>query len=173
MFSLGQTEEIPEEEYPFVGFGISWMMDYTLNYHSRLNLAKPSIAYLEETPSMAGADGDLIYWWHKQYINYPELENRARCRMIHNSLKLSKFKTDLLREHVDFIEDRQTQTPDRAWIFRVSRIGIDIQSRQAIGHFYVDPASCYLNLGANLIMGWDEGNTIYLIKDHLTIGPGK
>jgi hypothetical protein len=113
MFSLGKAEEIPEEEYPFVGFGISWMMDYTLKYHSRLNLAKPSIAYLDEIPTMAGADYDLIYWWHKAYVNYPELEDRARVRMIQNSLKLSKFRMELLQDYADSVGVRQESYPDR------------------------------------------------------------
>jgi hypothetical protein len=173
MFSLGQYEEIPIEEYPFIGFGISWMTDHALRYHQNRNLPRPALVYLDETPSMAGADSDLIYWWHKAFLNYPELENRARVRMIQNSLKTSKFKTEHLRQYADFVEPRQDRKPDRCWTFRVSRIGIDLQSKQAIGHFYVDPANCWLNLGATLVMGWDEQDTIYLIKDHPTIGPGK
>jgi hypothetical protein len=173
MFSLGKHEEVPIDEYPFIGFGISWLTEFALRYHQNRELPKPGVVYLDETPTMAGADHDLIYWWHKAVLNYPELENRARIRMIQNSLKSSKFRMENLQEYVDFAGFRQEHLPDGAWRFRVSRIGIDIQSRQAIGHFYVDPANCYLNLGATLVMGWDEENTIYLIKDHPTIGPGK
>lgn len=68
MFSLGQYEEIPIEEYLFIGFGISWMTDYALRYHERHNLPKPALVYLDENPSMAGADSDLIYWWHKAFL---------------------------------------------------------------------------------------------------------
>ena len=169
----GEVIPIPDEEYPFVGFGISWMMNFALQYHAHRDLPKPEIVYLDETPSMAGAENDLIYWWHEAFTNYPELENRARIRMIQKSRESKTYSTDNLREYMDFVGDRQADRPRNSWTFRVSRIGIDIQTRQAIGHFYVDPANCWLNLGAILVMGWDEENTIYLIKDHPTIGPGK
>jgi hypothetical protein len=120
MFSLGKPEEIPVEEYPFVGFGISWLTDYALKYHEHHSLARPSIAYLDEIPTMASADSDLIYWWHKAHINYPELENRARVRMIQNSLKLSNIRMEFAKRIVQiehgfsaFPELESTHNPDR------------------------------------------------------------
>jgi hypothetical protein len=165
--------EVPKEEYPFVAFGISWLTEHALQYLQPRGFTKPDIAFLDENPTMAGAEYDLIYWWHKKFTDYSELENRARVRMIMQSRESKKFNSEHLRDFVDFIGDRQEKTPERSWIFRVSRIGIDTQTRQAIGHFYVDPANCWFNLGHTLVMGWDESDSIYLIKNHPTIGPGK
>jgi len=102
--------EVPKEEYPFVAFGISWLTEHALRYLQPHRLTKPDIAFLDETPTMAGAEYDLIYWWHKKITDYSELENRARIRMIQQSRELKKFNSEHLRDYVDFIGDRQEKT---------------------------------------------------------------
>src|SRR5690606_31039322 len=73
---------IPPEEYPLLAFGITWLTDYVISDKYYRIEGKPACILLDEIPSMAGGESDLIYWWHKSIEYFPGLENRARIRMI-------------------------------------------------------------------------------------------
>lgn len=166
---------IPPEEYPLLAFGITWLTDYVTSdkyYRTRIE-GKPGCILLDETPTMEAAESDLIYWWHRTIQYFPGLENRARVRMIQLSKENKKFDRTELCKYLDIAESPAT-IENATWKFVASRIGYDLGSRQAIGHFsvFVDGPG-YLNWGCILVMEWGDDDVISLKTAHHTFGPGR
>jgi len=164
---------IPPEEYSLLAFGNTWLTEYVMSDRNISSNRKPECILLDETPTMEAAESDLIYWWHHNVQYFPCLENRARIRMIQLAKKNKKFDRTELGKHLDIAES--TVNIDNAtWKFRVSRVGYDIGSRQAIGHFpvFVDGPG-YLNWGCILVMEWGEDDMISLKTARHTLGPGR
>ena len=164
---------IPPEEYPLLAFGITWLTDYVLSEKYYRIEGKPACILLDEIPSMAGSESDLIYWWHKSIEYFPGLENRARIRMIQLARETKKFDPVELGKYLE-IPTASSVISKANWKFRVSRIGIDIGARQAIGHFavFIDGGG-WLNWGCILVMEWGDDNVIKLKTVRHTFGPGK
>lgn len=163
---------IPPEEYPLIAFGVTWLIDYVLTHSNHASSGKPDCVLIDDTPSMAGAEYDLIYWWHKSIQHFPDLSNLARIRMIQLAKEDKKFDRDELGKYIDVAESFRV-IKDAPWKFRVSRIGIDVGARQAIGHFFLTLDGMWLNWGCILVMDWGEDDVIRLKTTRHTIAPGK
>ena len=64
---------IPKEEYPFIAFGVSWLTGYVLNTPYGSKLGRPNYTLIDAKPSVAGAEYDLVHWWHKSIKHFPGL----------------------------------------------------------------------------------------------------
>jgi hypothetical protein len=164
---------IPPEEYPLLAFGVTWLIDYVMTARNIGAHDTPGCILLDEIPSMAGGEYDLIYWWHKSIEHFPGLENRARIKMIQLAKETKKFDPAELGKYIE-IPTASSVISKANWKFRVSRIGIDIGARQAIGHFavFIDGGG-WLNWGCILVMEWGDDNVISLKTVRHTFGPGK
>ena len=162
---------IPCEEYPLVAFGITWLIDHVMASPHR-RPGRPECVLVDEVPSMAGAEYDLIYWWHKSIDHFPGLENGARIRMLQLSKETKHFEPSELGRYIELATSLPS-AKSNYWKFRVSRIGIDTKARQAIGHFFVTLDEMWLNWGSILVMEWGDDDVIYLKTVRHTIGPGK
>jgi hypothetical protein len=109
---------------------------------------------------MQSAEYDLVYWWHKRFEEYPELENRARISLIRRSRESATFCKDRLREYFDVDLNRSRESKSEPWLYRASRIGIDRGSKQAIGAFYLSPGNSWHNIAFTLLMTWDEADGV-------------
>jgi hypothetical protein len=94
-------------------------------------------------------------------------------RMIQLSKENKKFDRTELCKYLDIAESPAT-IENATWKFVASRIGYDLGSRQAIGHFsvFVDGPG-YLNWGCILVMEWGDDDVISLKTAHHTFGPGR
>jgi len=162
---------IPSEEYPFIAFGITWLIDYVLT-HSNHGHSKPNCILVDETPSMSGAEYDLIYWWHRSIQYFPNLENGARVRMLQLDKETKKFDRAELGKYLE-VADSISLIENASWKFRVSRIGISERAKQAIGHFFVTVDGRWLNWGGILVMEWGDDDVIRLNTIRHTFSPGK
>lgn len=170
---MGSPESpIPPDEYPFIAFGISWLTDYVVNHTAHAPSGTPECVLIDEVPSMAGAESDLVYWWHRSIKYFPGLENRARIRMLQLAKESKKFDRNELAKYIDVPESAESIRNAR-WKFSISRIGIDRTARQAIGHFFVSLDGMWLTWGAILVMAWGDDDVICLKTVHHTLGPGK
>jgi len=163
---------IPPEEYPLIAFGITWLIDYVVVNTVHASSGKPNCVLIDDTPSMAGAEYDLVYWWHNSIQYFPDLENRARVRMLQLAKESKRFDRSELAKYIDVTED-VTTIQKAYWKFRVSRIGIDVKTRQAIGHFFVTLDGMWLTWGCILVMEWGDDDVIRLKTVRHTDGPGK
>jgi hypothetical protein len=163
---------IPPEEYPFIAFGMTWLIDYVVANTAHARSGKPDCVLIDDTPSMAGAECDLVYWWHKSIQYFPDLENRARVRMLQLTKENKRLDRSELAKYIDVTED-VAKVQKAYWKFRVSRIGIDVKSRQAIGHFFVTLDGMWLTWGCILVIEWDDDDVIRLKTVRHTVGPGK
>ena len=157
---------IPKEEYPFIAFGVSWLTGYVLNTPYGSKLGRPNYT------SVAGAEYDLVHLWHKSIKHFPGLENRARIKLLQLSKETKCFDREAIAEFSDG-ESQIDPNSDNKWKFRVSRIGIDVGSKQAIGHFFVTLDGGWWNWGFILVMEWDDDDVIRLKTIRGTVSPGK
>lgn len=164
---------IPAEEYPFIAFGITWLIDHVLGEMKLSDRDKPDCILLDEVPSMAGAESDLIYWWHKSIQHFPGLENHARIRMLQLAKETKRFDPAEFGKYLEYPQSNSL-IQNATWRFRVSRIGIYSYSRQAIGHFaaFLEGPG-WLNWGCILVMEWGDDDVIGLKSVRHTFGPGK
>jgi hypothetical protein len=162
---------IPSEEYPLVAFGVTWLIDHVMASPHRRS-GRPVCVLVDEVPTMAGAEYDLIYWWHKSIEHFPGLENRARIRMLRLAKETKRFDPSELGKYIE-VAASCSLTNANFWKFRVSRIGIDTGARQAIGHFFVTLDEMWLNWGCILVMEWGDDDVICLKTVRHTISPGK
>lgn len=163
---------IPKEEYPFIAFGVSWLTDYVSNTPYGSKIGRPGCVLIDEKPSIAGAEYDLVYWWHKSIKHFPELENRARVKLLQLSKETKSFVPQDIANYSDG-EARIDSDCENQWRFKVSRIGIDIGSKQAIGHFFVNVDGGWWHWGFILVMEWGDDDVIKLKITRGTVGPGK
>jgi hypothetical protein len=116
----------------------------------------------------------LVYWWHKRFEQYPELENRARISLIRRSREDARFRKELIRDYFEVDLSRTRETGSKPWLYRASRIGIDKGSRQAIGAFYLSPGNAWRNIAFTLVMTWGkEDGVIAELSSRQTVSGGK
>lgn len=163
---------IPKEEYPFIASGVSWLTDYVLKTPHGSKHGRPDYVLIDEEPSVSGAEYDLVYWWHKSIKHFPGLDNRARIQLLQLSKETKRFDRDAISEFSDGDAQIEPNSNDK-WRFRVSRIGIDTGSQQAIGHFFVTLDGRWLNWGFILVMEWGDDDVIKIATTRGTVGPGK
>ena len=165
---------IDPEEYPFIAFGINWLIERVLSDRNAANLARPYRILIDETPDLNAAESDLIFWWHKAVIRYGESVQKARVNLLQKSKSDAKLDKLKLLEQGELDVNCDDIDDPKIWRFTVSRVGVDRSSCLALVHFFVQAdGNCWLNYGYTLLLSWNEDGSIYLEESHVTVSPGK
>jgi hypothetical protein len=160
-------------EYPFIGFGINWLIERVLADRNGTTLLRPTCVWVDESPSLNAAERDLVFWWHNAFQRYGDRIQRARINLLQRSKEAALFDPVELQNQ-GVIGCGLPSDDTRAWRFKVSRVGIDTAGRFALAHFLVQAdGNCWLNYGYTLVMSWDIDDNIHLVQSHGTVGPGK
>jgi len=165
--------QIRDEEYPFLAFGVSWLIDRVLSGWVGVAPTRPRCVWIDERPQLNSAECDLIFDWHKRYLDYGDEIVPARYDLLCRSKEDALFTREEFQKYGG-IDVNSTPDEPRAWKFVLSRVGLHVKSRLALAHFFVTAdGDWWHTCGYTLKFGWGDDDVITLIRAYSTAGPAK
>ncbi|MCW1922191.1 hypothetical protein OKA05_06480 [Luteolibacter arcticus] len=172
------TIPVRDEEYPILAFAMHWMIEKGIASFSCLH--RPQRCWLEERPAIGEGKGDLILWWHRSRVAFPDFDEMARIDLIQRSKENALFTRGEMARFkevpttIGFPAAEGAVAVESDWWFHASRVGIAPSSRQAVLHLVAVPcANHWLNFGYLLLIGWHEDGILRVNHEKPTTRFGK